>query len=160
MTTTFAVENPADESTVAEVAATPLAEVERADRRGPAHLRRRRLGRPRPSPSAPARSSALLDHIDGDAATTSSHTIVARGRPAARLRRRLPDRRWAWAWPARPIDLYLSMRHEEPNPVPIDELLQGRVALSLRRHEPVGVVTAITPYNGAIIMAFQKVVPP
>ena len=29
-TSTFAVENPADESTVAEVAATPLAEIERA----------------------------------------------------------------------------------------------------------------------------------
>jgi acyl-CoA reductase-like NAD-dependent aldehyde dehydrogenase len=33
------------------------------------------------------------------------------------------------------------------------------VALSIRRHEPVGVVTAITPYNGAIIMAFQKLIP-
>ena len=51
------------------------------------------------------------------------------------------------------------MPHEEPNPVPIDELVQGRVALSVRRHEPVGVVAAITPYNAALIMAFQKVVP-
>ena len=57
------------------------------------------------------------------------------------------------------IDLYLSMRHEESNPVPLDDLIRGRVALSLRRHEPVGVVSAITPYNGAIIMAFQKVIP-
>ena len=57
------------------------------------------------------------------------------------------------------IDLYLSMRHEEPNPVPVDELVAGRVALSVRRYEPVGVVAAITPYNAAIIMAFQKVVP-
>ena len=43
--------------------------------------------------------------------------------------------------------------------MPVDELVAGRVALSLRRHEPVGVVSAITPYNGAIIMAFQKLVP-
>jgi aldehyde dehydrogenase (NAD+) len=57
------------------------------------------------------------------------------------------------------IDLYLSMRHEELNAVPTDELIAGRVALSLRRHEPVGVVAAITPYNAALIMAFQKVVP-
>ena len=56
------------------------------------------------------------------------------------------------------IDLYLSLPHEEANPVPVDELVRGRVALSLRRHEPVGVVVAITPYNGAIIMAFQKLI--
>ncbi len=57
------------------------------------------------------------------------------------------------------IDLYLSMAHEEANPVPLDELVRGRVALSIRRHEPIGVVAAITPYNGAIIMAFQKLIP-
>ena len=56
------------------------------------------------------------------------------------------------------IDLYLSLSHEEANPVPATSLLRGRVALSLRRHEPVGVVVAITPYNGAIIMAFQKLI--
>ena len=49
--------------------------------------------------------------------------------------------------------------HEEPNPVPVDELVRGRVALSIRRHEPIGVVAAITPYNAAIIMAFQKLIP-
>ena len=57
------------------------------------------------------------------------------------------------------IELYLSMRHEDFNPVPVDELVQGRVALSIRRYEPVGVVTAITPYNAALIMAFQKLIP-
>ena len=57
------------------------------------------------------------------------------------------------------IDLYLSMAHEESNPVPVDDLVRGRVALSIRRHEPVGVVAAITPYNGAVIMAFQKLIP-
>jgi acyl-CoA reductase-like NAD-dependent aldehyde dehydrogenase len=57
------------------------------------------------------------------------------------------------------VDLYLAMDHEDHNPLPVDELVRGRVALSIRRHEPVGVVTAITPFNGAIIMAFQKLVP-
>jgi acyl-CoA reductase-like NAD-dependent aldehyde dehydrogenase len=56
------------------------------------------------------------------------------------------------------IELYLALPHEEANPVPTEELVRGRVALSLRRHEPVGVVVAITPYNGAIIMAFQKLI--
>jgi acyl-CoA reductase-like NAD-dependent aldehyde dehydrogenase len=57
------------------------------------------------------------------------------------------------------IDLYLSLAEEEANPVPIDELVRGRVAVSVRRHEPVGVVAAITPYNGAIVMALQKLAP-
>jgi aldehyde dehydrogenase (NAD+) len=57
------------------------------------------------------------------------------------------------------IDLDLSMVHEETNPVPVDDLVRGRVALSIRRYEPVGVVAAITPYNGAVIMAFQKLIP-
>ena len=57
------------------------------------------------------------------------------------------------------IDLFLSLAEEEANPVPVDELVRGRVATSVRRFEPVGVVTAITPYNGAIIMAFQKLIP-
>ena len=51
------------------------------------------------------------------------------------------------------------MNHEDHNPVPVDELLDRRVAFSLRRHEPVGVVTCITPYNAASMMAFRKVIP-
>ena len=51
------------------------------------------------------------------------------------------------------------MPHEQTSPVPVDELVRGRVALSIRRHEPIGVVAAITPYNAAIIMAFQKLIP-
>jgi aldehyde dehydrogenase (NAD+) len=57
------------------------------------------------------------------------------------------------------IDLYQALSHEEANPVPLDDLVRGKVALSIRRHEPIGVVSAITPYNGAIIMAFQKLIP-
>ena len=57
------------------------------------------------------------------------------------------------------IDLFLALAEEEANPVPVDELVRGRVATSVRRYEPVGVVAAITPYNGAIIMAFQKLIP-
>ena len=51
------------------------------------------------------------------------------------------------------------MPHEQASPVPVDELVRGRVALSIRRHEPIGVVAAITPYNAAIVMAFQKLIP-
>jgi acyl-CoA reductase-like NAD-dependent aldehyde dehydrogenase len=51
------------------------------------------------------------------------------------------------------------MEHEQASPVPVDDLVRGRVALSIRRHEPVGVVSAITPYNAAVIMGFQKLIP-
>ncbi|MEM7140669.1 MAG: aldehyde dehydrogenase family protein [Actinomycetota bacterium] len=57
------------------------------------------------------------------------------------------------------IDLYLSMAHEEFNPVPPRELVADKVLQSLRVYEPVGVVTAITPYNAALLMAVQKLVP-
>ena len=50
-------------------------------------------------------------------------------------------------------------RTRRPTRCPSTSWSTGRVALSIRRHEPVGVVSAITPYNGAIIMAFQKLVP-
>ena len=57
------------------------------------------------------------------------------------------------------IDLYLSLPQEEAESRPGRRTGAGRVALSIRRYEPVGVVAAITPYNGAIIMAFQKLIP-
>jgi aldehyde dehydrogenase (NAD+) len=44
------------------------------------------------------------------------------------------------------VDLYQTLPEEEANPVPVDELVRGRVAHSVRRYEPVGVVSAITPY--------------
>ncbi len=152
----FAVENPADESLVAEAAVTPLAEVSRAiesarsafddgvwaDR----------------SPKERARVlGALLDHLDRERETLVATIIVEGGQPrpfaeGAQVSMGLTLGRET-------IDLYLSMAHEEANPVPVDDLVRGRVALSIRRHEPVGVVAAITPYNGAVIMAFQKLIP-
>ena len=152
----FAVENPADESLVAEAAVTPLAEVSRAiesarsafddgvwaDR----------------SPKERARVvGALLDHLERERENLVATIIVEAGQPrpfaeGAQVSMGLTLGRET-------IDLYLSMAHEEANPVPVDDLVRGRVALSIRRHEPVGVVAAITPYNGAVIMAFQKLIP-
>jgi acyl-CoA reductase-like NAD-dependent aldehyde dehydrogenase len=57
------------------------------------------------------------------------------------------------------IDIYSSMSDEQLNSIPVDEVTAGKVLLSVRRYEPVGVVAAITPYNAALIMAFQKVIP-
>ena len=126
-------------------------------RRGPARLRRRRVGRPAGAERAePARtpSSTTSTAVKDDLV----HTMVAEaGQPRGFAEGAQFGMGMGLARST--IDLYLSMPHEEPNPVPVDELVQGRVALSVRRHEPVGVVAAITPYNAAIIMAFQKVVP-
>jgi acyl-CoA reductase-like NAD-dependent aldehyde dehydrogenase len=153
---TFPVENPADESIVAEVSATPLAEIERA-----AVEAQRAFGAGVWSNLTPieraARVSALLDHL----ATMKDdlvHTMVLEaGQPLGFADGSQFTMGMALA--RNTIDLYLSLPSEQPNPVPTDELIAGRVALSLRRYEPVGVVAAITPYNGAIIMAFQKVIP-
>ncbi|MBV9951838.1 MAG: aldehyde dehydrogenase family protein [Acidimicrobiia bacterium] len=153
---TFPVENPADESLVAEVSATPLAEIERAVTEA-----RRSFDEGVWADLAPAerarRLHALLDHL-----TTMKddlvHTMVREaGQPTGFAEGSQFTMGMGLARTS--IDLYLSLRDEEPNPVPTDELLRGRVALSIRRHEPVGVVAAITPYNAALIMAFQKVVP-
>ncbi|GAB1813587.1 aldehyde dehydrogenase family protein [Mycobacterium sp. MUNTM1] len=150
------VENPADESHVADITATPLAEVQRAiaeARRSfdsgvwadmPPHERARVL-------------HTFIDHIESERATLIP-TLVAEAGQSARFAEMTQLGAGA-AIARQTIDLYLSMAHEEASPVPVDDLVRGRVALSIRRHEPVGVVTAITPYNAALIMGFQKLIP-
>lgn len=151
----FPVENPADESCVTELVATPLGEIHRAiteARRSfdegvwagiPARDRARAL-------------HALLDHLEALHEPLVASMVAEAGQPVLFAERAQYAAGMTLA--RNTIDLYLALPHEEANAVPADELVQGRVALSLRRHEPVGVVVAITPYNGAIIMAFQKLI--
>jgi acyl-CoA reductase-like NAD-dependent aldehyde dehydrogenase len=150
------VENPADESHVTDLAATPVAEVQRAitearrsfDEGGwsdlPARDRARVL-------------HAFLDFVEAQHDTLVTTMVVEAGQPPRFAE--MSQLAAGLALGRATIDLYLSMRHEEANPVPVDDLVRGRVALSIRRHEPVGVVAAITPYNGVMIMAFQKLIP-
>jgi acyl-CoA reductase-like NAD-dependent aldehyde dehydrogenase len=155
---TFAVENPADETTAGEAGATPLAEVERAiveasavfaDGTGPwAGL----TGRDRA-----ARLHVLLDHVEAGGAQLVETMMAEAGQP--RMYAEGSQLQMGLGLARSTVDLYLSLPEEEPNPVPLDELTRGRLATSLRRYEPVGVVSAITPYNGAVIMAFQKLIP-
>ena len=153
---TMPVENPADESHVADLTVTPLGEIDRAvvdARRAfddgvwselPAAERARVL-------------HAFLDHIESRKDELVDTMMAEAGQ--LRMYAEMAQFTNGIAQARATIDLYLSMRHEDFNPVPLDELLRGRVAQSIRRFEPVGVVTAITPYNGAIIMAFQKLLP-
>ena len=150
------VENPADESPVAEVSITPLPEFERAI----AEARRAFDGGPWASMPASDRARilhALIDFVEANGAALVETMMAEAGQP--KLFAEHAQLAMGVGLGRSTIDLYQSMKHEESNPVPVDELVRGRVALSIRRHEPVGVVAAITPYNGAIIMAFQKLIP-
>ena len=154
--TAFVVENPADETVVAEVGATPPAEIGRA------------IGEARrafddgvwadlPVDERARRIHAFLDHVEASRDALVATMIAEAGQP--RMFAERAQLAMGLGLGRSTVDLYRSLPHEEANPVPLDELVQGRVALSVRRHEPVGVVAAITPYNGAVVMAFQKLVP-
>ncbi|MGD9793778.1 MAG: aldehyde dehydrogenase family protein, partial [Acidimicrobiia bacterium] len=150
------VENPADEKVFAEVSTTPMSEIARSiseARRSfdegvwadvPAVERARVL-------------NTFLDHVLAQRAALAQTIIVEAGQPRAfaEFGQIVGGVAQARAY----IDLYQSMVHEEPNPVPLDELVNGRVALSFRHYEPIGVVAAITPFNATMLMAFQKIIP-
>jgi aldehyde dehydrogenase (NAD+) len=151
----LAVENPADQSMAAELAATPLDEVHRAIAEA------RRSFDEGTWADLPARDrahvlNALLDHLETLHEPLVASMVAEAGQPV--LFAEMAQYAAGLMLARNTIDLYLGLPHEEANPVPAEELVRGRVALSLRRHEPVGVVVAITPYNGAIIMAFQKLI--
>ncbi|OBK70774.1 aldehyde dehydrogenase family protein [Mycobacterium sp. 1274761.0] len=150
------VENPADESHVADVSATPPTEVERAIR----EARRSFDTGAWADLSVPDRARVLGELIDyiASSADTLIPTLVAEAGQSTRFAE-MTQLRAGVALARQTLDLYLAMKHEEASPVPVDDLVRGRVALSIRRHEPVGVVAAITPYNAALIMGFQKLIP-
>lgn len=150
------VENPADESHVADITVTPLPEVKRAIAEA-----RRSFDGGVWADAAPGERArvlhAFIDHVES-ARDTLVPTLVAEAGQSTFFAEMTQLRAGA-AIARQTIDLYLSMSHEEASPVPVDDLVRGRVALSIRRHEPVGVVAAITPYNAALIMGFQKLIP-
>jgi acyl-CoA reductase-like NAD-dependent aldehyde dehydrogenase len=152
----FPVENPADETLVADARSTPLPEIARAI----AEARRSfddGVWSSAPDDERARVLHALVDHVE----SRRDDLVATMMAEAGQLRMYAEHAQFAMGLDQGrgAIDLYRSMSHEEFSPVPVDELVRGRVALSVRRHEPVGVVTAITPYNGAVIMAFQKLIP-
>ncbi|MQY24148.1 aldehyde dehydrogenase family protein [Nocardia macrotermitis] len=154
--TPFEVWNPADESVVTALPCTPIAEIERAVLEA-----RRSFDSGAWAATAPKDRARVLhtflDRLEQDREALVATLVAEAGQPLAFAER---SQFLSGIMLARnTIDLYLSMPEEQANPVPVDELTRGRVALSIRRYEPVGVVTAITPYNAAFIMALQKIVP-
>ncbi|ADP82135.1 aldehyde dehydrogenase family protein [Pseudofrankia inefficax] len=153
---TFDVENPADETTVASLAAASPADVERAILAARSSFD---AGTWADTPAAQRARvlHALIDHIESRHAPLVATMVAEAGQPT--FFAEFAQYQAGIALARATIDLYLSMPHEQASPVPLDDLVRGGLKASVRRHEPVGVVSAITPYNGAIIMAFQKVIP-
>jgi len=150
------VEDPATESVVASITATPASEVRRAIDEG----RRCFDEGDWADRTAAERASVLrifLDHVESQRDVIVPTLVAEAGQPP--MFADMTQMTMGLSLARNTIDLYLSMQHEDHNPVPTEELLQGRVGMSLRRHEPVGVVTCITPYNAALMMAFQKIIP-
>jgi acyl-CoA reductase-like NAD-dependent aldehyde dehydrogenase len=152
----FAVENPADESHVADVASASPAEAERAITEA------RRSFDSGVWADLPAADRArvlheFLDHIEATGQALVDTMVAEAGQPPVFAERTQFGSGLALA--RETISLYLSLRHEEVNQVPVDQLVAGGVMLSVLRHEPVGVIAAITPYNAAFMMAMQKIIP-
>jgi acyl-CoA reductase-like NAD-dependent aldehyde dehydrogenase len=153
---TVAVENPADETHAGDVTVTPLSEVERAI----VGARRSFDDGVWADLPVPERARVLTEFVDyiAGSADVLVPTIVAEAGQSTRFAE-MTQLLAGTGLARQTIDLYQSMEHEQASPVPVDDLVRGRVALSIRRHEPVGVVSAITPYNAAVIMGFQKLIP-
>ena len=136
-TTWSSVENPADESYVADITATPIDEVHRAI----AEARRSFDGGVWSGVPARERAKVLQDFINHieSARDVLVPTLVAEAGQSALFAEKTQLVAGV-AIGRQTIDLFLSMSHEQASPVPVDDLTRGRVALSIRRHEPVGVV--------------------
>lgn len=155
-TGTLAVENPADETHVVDLDAATPADIERAI------VEARRSFDSGVWASIPVAERirtvhAFLDHIEASRDSLIATMVAEAGQPLSFAERSqfLGGLGIARAT----VALFATLPEEEANPVPVDEATRGRVALSIRRFEPVGVVAAITPYNAALIMALQKIVP-
>lgn len=152
----LAVENPADETVVCELSTTPVEEI----RRAVGEARRSFDGGGWADLTARERAKVLqvfVDYLESVREPFIATMVAEAGQP--RMFAEMAQFSAGITLARNTIDLFLSLAEEEANPVPVDELTRGRVAISIRRFEPVGVVSAITPYNGAVIMAFQKLIP-
>ncbi len=150
------VENPADESVVCEVTTTPMAEIGRAvaEARGAFD---EGVWADRPAADRARVLHAFVDYLESIHPAWVATMVAEAGQPTMFAEGAQYASGIAFA--RNTIDFYQSLPVEEPNPVPVDELVRGRVAVSVRRYEPVGVVSAITPYNAAVTMGFQKLIP-
>ena len=152
----FAVQNPADESHVADVASASPAQAEQAITAARSSFDSG-IWADLPAADRARVLHEFLDHIEAAGQALVDTMVAEAGQPVFFAERTQLGAGLTLARDT--IDLYLSLRHEEVNQVPVDSLLASGLTLSVRRYEPVGVVAAITPYNAAFMMAMQKIVP-
>lgn len=153
---TLPVEDPADATVVAEVSLTPPRLVEHATARARATFDDGVWSALAPQDRASV-VSTMLDALQARTDDLVDTAATEAGQPVrfARWLHHDTALRMGRAW----VSQYLGLPEEEPNPAPLDDLVAEGVVLSFRRHEPIGVVAAITPYNASVAMAIQKVVP-
>ena len=153
---TLPVENPADETTVCEVSVTPVTEIARAVKEA-----RRSFDEgvwaDLPVGERAKMLSDFVSYLETVKDPLVASMIAEAGQPT--MYAEGAQYSAGISFSRNTIDLYRTLPEEEANPVPVDELVRGRVAHSVRRYEPVGVVSAITPYNAAVIMGLQKLIP-
>ena len=155
--TPFAVENPADESTITELPSTPISEVERAIV-GARSSFDAGVWADRSVKERAAVMHAFIDHVESARAEIVATCTAEAGQPTWFAD--MVQATGGVSFSRDTIELYQGMSHEEINSnIPVDELIRGGATLSVRRWEPVGVVAAITPYNAALLMALQKIIP-
>ncbi len=152
----LAVENPADETTVCEVSITPLEQIRLA-----VSAARQSFDEGVWADLAPGDRATVLHRFVDYLETVKDPLVATMVAEAGQPTRFAEGAQYSagMVFARNTIDLCLSLPQEDANPVPVDELVRGRVAVSVRRYEPVGVVSAITPYNAAVIMGFQKLIP-
>lgn len=155
----FIVENPSDESVVAELQGASLSQFEAAittarqafDSGGWSGLSgQRRAEILRRFAAALANRSAQITDLVVAEAGCPRHTSVAQSQVQNPLRQANDI-----------IDLFLALPEIEENPLPLRERItaQGQVVQSLRRYSPIGVVAAIAAYNFPFLTALWKVLP-
>ena len=114
------VENPADESQVAEVSVTPIAEFGRAI----AEARQAFDDGPWATMPAAERARmlhALLDHIEANGEALVATMMAEAGQP--RMYAEFAQLNSGLSLGRNTIDLYQSMPHETTNPVPVNEMV-------------------------------------
>ena len=153
------VENPSDESTVDELTGVSAAQVDAAiaaartafDRGGWADLpatRRAEVLR-RFVAGLDARAGRMRELAMAEAGCPVGSSVM-NAQVAAPIR-----------MAGEAIELFLTLPEVEDNPLPLHERItaQGQTIQSLKRHTPIGVVSAIPAYNVPVYTALWKVVP-
>ena len=154
---TFTVFDPATEAPVAEVEASSVAQVDAAI----AAARRASDDGPWPRLSTEERAAVMYRFADALAARKDVllETVIAEA-GAARGFAEMVQIGFGLASGRDMVDLARTLPDWEHNEMPLREYVAGNnVKLSIRRHEPIGVVSAITPSNFPFTTNVWKVVP-